>query len=51
VVTADRQRSFDAGMSDYLSKPIELDALARVLRTWLRPAPTKGREPARPVLH
>ena len=50
VVTADRQRSFDAGMSDYLSKPIELDALARVLRTWLRPAPTKGREPARPVL-
>ena len=51
VVTADRQRSLDAGMSDYLSKPIELDELARVLRTWLRPAPPKGRDPARPVLH
>jgi PAS domain S-box-containing protein len=36
VVTSGRQRSLDAGMSDYISKPIELDDLARVLRTWLR---------------
>jgi PAS domain S-box-containing protein len=51
VVTADRQRSLDAGMSDYLSKPIELDDLARVLRTWLRPVARNDREPKRPVLH
>jgi two-component system sensor histidine kinase/response regulator len=51
VVTADRQRSLDAGMSDYLSKPVELDDLARVLRAWLRPVPPQDRQPARPVLH
>jgi len=53
VVTADRQRSLDAGMSDYLSKPIELDELARVLRTWLRPVAANGHDSdrARPVLH
>ena len=28
VVTSGRQRSLDAGMSDYISKPIELDDLA-----------------------
>jgi two-component system sensor histidine kinase/response regulator len=39
VVTSGRQRSLDAGMSDYLSKPIEIEDLARILRTWLRPVP------------
>ena len=49
VVTSGRQRSLDAGMSDYISKPIELEDLARALRVWLRPAPVKDRE--RTVLH
>jgi DNA-binding response OmpR family regulator len=60
-VTSGRQRSLDAGMSDYISKPIELDDLARTLRAWLRPpvhrrpggeggAPAKVRESARTVL-
>jgi two-component system, sensor histidine kinase and response regulator len=49
VVTSGRQRSLDAGMSDYISKPIELEDLARALRAWLRPAPVKDRE--RTVLH
>jgi len=38
-------------MSDYLSKPIELEDLARILRAWLRPSPVKDREPARTALH
>src|SRR5262249_12819500 len=51
VVTSDRQRSVDAGMSDYLSKPIELADLARVLRAWLRPQVPTDREPARTGVH
>jgi CheY-like chemotaxis protein len=51
VVTSGRQRSIDAGMNDYLSKPIELDDLAGVLLRWLRVAPVKDREPAGIVLH
>jgi PAS domain S-box-containing protein len=51
VVTSGRQRSLDAGMSDYISKPIELDDLARTLRTWLRPEAVKQREASRTVLH
>jgi len=31
---ADRQRCLDAGMSDYLPKPLELELLARRLRHW-----------------
>ncbi|OYY63433.1 MAG: hypothetical protein B7Y51_06120 [Burkholderiales bacterium 28-67-8] len=31
----DRQLCLDAGMNDYISKPIEPDALARVLARWL----------------
>jgi CheY-like chemotaxis protein len=51
VVTSGRQRSLDAGMSDYISKPVEMDDLARTLRTWLQAAPVKDREAARTVLH
>jgi CheY-like chemotaxis protein len=51
VVTSGRQRSLDAGMSDYISKPVEMDDLARTLRTWLRAASVKDREAARTVLH
>jgi CheY-like chemotaxis protein len=50
VVTSGRQRSLDAGMSDYMSKPIELEDLARVLRRWLRPATVQDHEAARTVL-
>jgi CheY-like chemotaxis protein len=31
----DRQTCLDAGMDDYLTKPIELDELAQILRHWI----------------
>ncbi len=36
----DRQRSLDAGMDDYLSKPYTEQALQRVLSNWLHASPT-----------
>jgi two-component system sensor histidine kinase/response regulator len=33
----DRQMCLDAGMNDYISKPIEPDALKRVLERWFQP--------------
>jgi two-component system sensor histidine kinase/response regulator len=35
VLQGDRQRCLDAGMDDYLAKPVDLDLLARVLRHWV----------------
>jgi CheY-like chemotaxis protein len=47
VVTSGRDRSIEAGMNDYVSKPVELEDLAQVLRTWLPPEPVHVREPQR----
>ena len=35
AMKGDRQRCLDAGMDDYVSKPIDPGALAQVLETWL----------------
>jgi CheY-like chemotaxis protein len=39
AMVGDRERCLQAGMNDYLSKPIEPANLARVLERWLGPAP------------
>ncbi|HUR39868.1 MAG TPA: response regulator [Verrucomicrobiae bacterium] len=39
AMAEDRRRCMEAGASDYLSKPIELDALLAMLRVWLTRAP------------
>jgi two-component system sensor histidine kinase/response regulator len=40
AMEGDRQRCLDAGMDDYLSKPVQVEALADVLSHWTNP----GRE-------
>ena len=46
AMAGDRQRCLDAGMDDYLSKPVARDQLDTVLRRWLRTAPVRnGQKP------
>jgi hypothetical protein len=35
VMQGDRQKALEAGMNDYISKPIGLDELSEVLRRWV----------------
>jgi CheY-like chemotaxis protein len=47
AMKSDQQRCLAAGMDDYLAKPLNLDALAEVLRRWSDPA--MGDDPTRPA--
>ena len=56
ALVGDRQRCLDAGMNEYLSKPIDPETLDRMLEQWLLPknitfesAPGKENEPATEV--
>jgi CheY-like chemotaxis protein len=35
TMTGDRQKCIDAGASDYISKPVDVDQLLSLLRVWL----------------
>jgi diguanylate cyclase (GGDEF)-like protein len=49
-LSGDRERSLDAGMNDYLTKPFSIDNLRKVLTRWMpnaiSPAPEPAPEPA-----
>ena len=42
----DRQKCLDAGASDYISKPVDVDILLALIRVWLGRSKS-AREPAR----
>jgi two-component system, sensor histidine kinase and response regulator len=46
AMAGDRERCLEAGMDDYLSKPLRPEAIDAVLERWLGLAPTGAGEPA-----
>jgi two-component system sensor histidine kinase/response regulator len=44
AMAGDRARCLAAGMNDHIAKPIDPDALARTLATWLKPASPRRRD-------
>ncbi|MGI8336793.1 HAMP domain-containing protein [Actinomadura scrupuli] len=41
VMKGDREKSFESGASGYVSKPVDVDRLLDVMRTWLQRAPVR----------
>ena len=37
-----RDRCLAAGMDDYITKPVSMEELTRMLKAWLRPAAVPG---------
>ena len=37
AMRGDRDKSLAAGASDYIAKPVDIDALLALMRVWLRP--------------
>jgi CheY-like chemotaxis protein/HPt (histidine-containing phosphotransfer) domain-containing protein len=50
ALKGDRERCLEAGMNEFLTKPIRKEALAEVLRQWMPPTPGAVREPAPPPM-
>lgn len=44
AMKGDRQKCLDAGASDYVTKPVDMDQLTSVLRVWLTGRPRKQRD-------
>ena len=49
AMAEDRERCFNAGASDYLSKPVEKEELIAVLRTWVKRRKPRGSTPGTPA--
>jgi CheY-like chemotaxis protein/signal transduction histidine kinase len=47
AMKGDRQKCLDAGASDYVTKPVDLDQLTSVLRVWLANRPKRQPEPSK----
>ena len=43
AMKGDRQKCLDAGASDYVTKPVDMDQLTSVLRVWLASRPREQR--------
>ena len=43
ALVGDRQICLDAGMNDYITKPVEPDTVAKMLNKWLPPEPVEAR--------
>ncbi|MDX6433188.1 MAG: hypothetical protein QOE54_5554, partial [Streptosporangiaceae bacterium] len=41
VMKGDREKSFDSGASGYIPKPVDVDHLLDVMRTWLQRTPVR----------
>ncbi|EHB55024.1 multi-sensor hybrid histidine kinase [Mycolicibacterium rhodesiae JS60] len=44
AMKGDRQKCLDAGASDYVTKPVDMDQLTSVLRVWLASRPRTGQK-------
>lgn len=44
AMKGDRQKCLDAGASDYVTKPVDMDQLTSVLRVWLSSRPRRTRQ-------
>ncbi len=49
AMIGDREKCIDAGMDDYLSKPINRSILTETLHRWIRPKPTAVKSPEPPA--
>ncbi|MFQ5566262.1 MAG: response regulator [Paracoccaceae bacterium] len=48
AMQGDRERCLEAGMDDYIAKPISIAKLTAMIDTWIAPAPAQAREVAAP---
>ena len=45
AMKGDRQKCLDAGASDYIAKPVDIDLLLALLRVWVGRAREAARQP------